>query len=463
MKNNSNVGFTYQLNPKSIFEQFVEHKGLFWGIKLYVALGYPPYIGCGDDYHAIFPKLSKDSYSGFIVFLEDCAKEKIPITCHASPQGMTIADSEIYLKEYLKTNKKSSYYTAGKSNFDPNIKGMYLGFGIIDDFSSPDSWRIVLSKIEKYSLRLCLAHFGGKPFFTNEYEMDSNKPYCWQDKLGQLIKDYENKHEIYTDLSNYMFNPVIFPCVLPDFTFKRLFENSKLREYFDKTTKNHYSQSFDYYKCRLPLNNIENCIDKEQKRAALQICFIMLENGIIGKDINAAASKLAELISKYPVLQYRIMYGTDYPLSENGGVKGVENYQSSTFIFYQLVTHKLGSKWDVWHQFCVINPLKFLGLLKLEGEEYKFDATKLIKFKENLITYNAEIKDTYIRTNRWGLEEVNTVKNVIDSKFNEFINTNSDSDLKNELNGKVIPKAEEMVDEDNCLIITGEKVNWNEN
>jgi hypothetical protein len=189
----------------------------------------------------------------------------------------------------------------------------------------------------------------------------------------------------------------------------------------------------------------------------------MLENGIIGKDINAAASKLAELISKYPVLQYRIMYGTDYPLSENGGVKGVENYQSSTFIFYQLVTHKLGSKWDVWHQFCVINPLKFLGLLKLEGEEYKFDATKLIKFKENLITYNAEIKDTYIRTNRWGLEEVNTVKNVIDSKFNEFINTNSDSDLKNELNGKVIPKAEEMVDEDNCLIITGEKVNWNEN
>lgn len=56
------------------------------------------------------------------------------------------------------------------------------------------------------------------------------------------------------------------------------------------------------------------------------------------------------------------MYGTDYPMFE-GDINGVNNYQNKTFLFYQLLTHKLDDKWDSWYQFTVVNPLKFLGLL----------------------------------------------------------------------------------------------------
>ena len=38
-------------------------------------------------------------------FYRFCIDKDIPITCHGSPQGMTIADPGVYLKEYLKTYK----------------------------------------------------------------------------------------------------------------------------------------------------------------------------------------------------------------------------------------------------------------------------------------------------------------------------------------------------------------------
>lgn len=43
--------FRYQISEKELEKEFISEAnedGLFWGVKLYVALGYPPYIGIND-------------------------------------------------------------------------------------------------------------------------------------------------------------------------------------------------------------------------------------------------------------------------------------------------------------------------------------------------------------------------------------------------------------------------------
>ena len=447
-------------------------QGLFWGIKLYAALGYPPYIGTENETtYKVYPLLKQaNSYKAFTAFLEKCADNNIPITCHCSPQGMTIADSEIYLKEYLKKHPDNAWTSRKKSNFEPSTRGMLLGLGLIDDFSSPKSWEIVLSEI-KTPLTLCLAHFGGKPFFVDDFKMMTNEdingkddseieemrcndfPYSWQIALAQLISN--SKHNIYTDLSNYMFDKIIFPEKLSEVEYNKIInvfqKDQKLliNKYFIKT----HTKDYDFYKVNLELNDLTyyykndsevECYNKKQ--AALQIRFAMLEVEIVGKQINRAAEKLAKLIKNYDKLKYRIMYGTDFPMFETK-VHGVPNYQVSTFIFYQLLSHKLcklGIKIDAWHQFCVINPLRFLGLLCEKGGKMYFDLKKIEIMKEHLLNFNESLDDKLRK--KYTLGSNMELKNSIKDAFNGFT----------ELDNKVLLNADEIIDKDGNLILTGE-------
>ena len=452
--------FRYQISEDELEKEFIsesnEEEGLFWGVKLYVALGYPPYIGINSYSKKVFPLLENDDYKKFTNFLIKCAEKKIPVTCHGSPQGMTIGDSEIYLKEYLKHNENTHWKK--KANFHPNTKGLMLGLGLIDDFSSPDSWRIVLNEMKDKPINLCLAHFGGKPFFVDKYKIGDNEdkyPYSWQEKLAKLIEDFKDKHAIYTDLSNFMFKSVFFPCKIDDSQLSILLnEKYKVKE----LVKNYFKFDGDIgYDCLLDLNNLSNYAGDENKQKmqdALKIRFAMLESDIVGKDINLAAENLKNLITAYPLLRHRIMYGTDYPMFE-GDVKGVDNYQNATFLFYQLLTHKLKDKWDAWYQFTVINPLKFLGLLDNHDENdtqsYTISAEglkKLENFKNNLVKLNAITTEPY-RSDFWNLGKEDIVKEEIEAAY---------ADIESQLKDKKLPNAKYIVDINNFLILTREQI-----
>lgn len=443
--------------------------GLFWGVKLYVALGYPPYIGCSGNItgRRIFPKLdmaleNKEnsttvSYQRFTEFLNWCGENDIPITCHGSPQGMTIADSEIYLKEYLKQNGNSKFSEMRTSEFEPHCKGMMLGLGLIDDFSSPESWKVVLEQISSKDLRLCLAHFGGKPYFVDEYSME-NDPYAWQIKLKNLI--YTSNKKIYTDLSNFMFRKVYFPNVVQENAFDKILKKySEAKELFTEEING----GTKYYRSKLIIDDlnvykINDCEQYKKRQQALRIRFAMLETGIVGADINKAATKLAKLFEddKNNLLRYRIMFGSDYPMFEGtDGVKGVADYQSSTFIFYQLLTHKLNNKWDAWHQFTVINPLIFIGLIQIDDtseapEYFTIQTAKLNQFKSNLQVFNNsdDLCNDKEREKFYDLDS----RDDVNAKFSKI---NIDAMYKN----LKIPRADKIIDKDGNLIITGEKCN----
>lgn len=484
-KNNGKIAsgenFNYSISEEQIKNELLWSsngklgKGLFWGVKLYVALGYPPYIGCNGKINGnmIFPKLNKpgkegekkliSSYQKFTEFLNWCGDNDVPVTCHGSPQGMTIADSEIYLKEYLKQNDNSEFRKQTTSEFEPHCKGMMLGLGLIDDFSSPESWKVVLDEIKSKELRLCLAHFGGKPYFVDEYLMKKD-PYSWQEQVKNLIYDSDKK--IYTDLSNFMFRKVGFPNVIQEEKFTAIIE--KYPE-LKKTFVQEINAGGRFYRTNLSLNDL-NTYDindegeYEKRQLALKIRFAMLETGVTGNDIYKAAKNLSELLKDDEkhnnLLRYRIMFGSDYPMFEGTeGVKGVVNYQSSTFIFYQLLTHMLGNKWDAWHQFTVINPLIFLGLIRLEDKKNEHDyftiqTEKFSQFKENLIFFNNSRKLSNIldRTRLWDLPS----KDILESKMNKQY-----EELIKVYNKVIIPKSDFIIDIKGNMILTGEKKNAN--
>ena len=459
------ISFKYSTSIANVKKELLSknNPGLFWGIKLYVALGYPPYIGCTGNTNGqlVFPELNKDTYKDFTDFLGWCGDNDVPVTCHCSPQGMTIADSEIYLKEYLKKKENSRFKERKTSEFEPHLKGFMLGLGIIDDFSSPDSWEIVLNEIPSKELRLCLAHFGGKPYFVDKYSME-NDPYAWQVQLKNII--YGSDKRIYTDLSNFMFKKVEFPKVVQENDFTKIIEKyPESKELFIQEI----CAKDKYYRTDLSLNdlNVYDINDDKQyekRQQILRLRFAMLETGIVGNDINKAATRLAKLLEDDEehnnLLRYRILFGSDYPMFEGTeGVKGIANYQASTFMFYQLLTHKLKNKWDAWHQFTVINPLKFLGLLDLKGwdesagktepEFFSIRVDKMNNFNEALKNYNKELPDDGDRKSLWNLGTQEDTNAVIDEKIKSFAKYGT------------IPNAQNIVDKKGNMILTGEKRN----
>lgn len=368
-------GLKYKWDIEELKKQIIGNKKyfvtqFFWGIKMYAALGFPPYFGIDTELTKfIFPMLGYSDIEeiGKVMnsFYNYCSEQEIPITCHASPQGMTIADSAVYLKEFLKQNKVSI-----PCDFPSTRKSFILGLGLLDDFSSPQSWEIVLKKYRK--LKVCLAHFGGSRFMdgTFGYEKDNLNGdvrqkkisckiyYRWMEKISELIQKYDN---VYTDLSCYSLkdSDELFGPDSKLWTAKNVEERISLL----KDKKNYFDNNGSYT--------------------------------IYGR-INEVAENLKNLIEKNGKLKDRIMYGSDWPMFETDIQIGT--YNSIWFLVMQLLTDKLGCTWDVWHQFVVINPLRFLGLIddnektEKNGHLYykycKKGKEKLESYRENLMFLN---------------------------------------------------------------------------
>jgi len=61
--------FTFNMDIDDVKQEILPGGGVFFGVKLYMALGYPPYIGEGNYGKNPFPALSTESYAGFKDFL----------------------------------------------------------------------------------------------------------------------------------------------------------------------------------------------------------------------------------------------------------------------------------------------------------------------------------------------------------------------------------------------------------
>lgn len=420
---------------------------LFWGIKMYVALGYPPYYLLDiDQTKKVFPML-KDidltkAHDEVEEFYRFCIEKDIPITCHGSPQGMTIADPGVYLKEYLKTYKDKN----GNSLMDnylalwtkqpytncidkPNLQNFPIlpqtflsGLGLIDDFSSPKSWRKVLEYRGLDKLRVCIAHFGGSRFFDGTFKSlkDQKKAfYQWKDDISDLIKDYPN---VYTDISCFTFKVEKGEKIIDEIQWEYLY-------YEEKNVRGILSRLKDY------CTNFDENKPKD-----------------IYYRIYKTAENLAALLRRNENLRYRIMYGTDWPMFETN--EKMDRYKSNMFLVLQFVTAMLDNEWDAWHQFAVINPLLFLNLIEKKEKGYVFSDTGKHKLEQyfNSIESANELTNLTFLAEKCGLscEKISQMVTADDlSNIHESISKWYNDDY-------IIPDASNILLDDNeSLRLTG--------
>ena len=141
---------------------------------------------------------------------------------------------------------------------------------------------------------------------------------------------------------------------------------------------------------------------------------------------------LVYLLNKYDGLKDRILVGTDWLMIEMEKENGIGEYMARMFETLKQVSKELG--YDVWHQFAVINPLRYFGLIDgKKGSEGPFaiDTGKLKEYGEGLVPHITDIEATKENIIKLTEEDLYTAIYDIILNFKKTIIYPS-SDIKNQ-------------------------------
>lgn len=283
-------------------------KGVFWGVKVYPRLGFAP-----DDF-TLYPQLKE--------MFTECAKNNIPITSHCSRGPMSIADYVNYSR-YGGKNQ-----TAPKAVSENPIKYKEHEFWFADSFTSAANWEQVIKVCP--DLKIDLAHFGGLDIWEMMGSIES---------FSGLFEDIEMK---------YRSNPDKLP------------KEEKLYGNDEQKIEQLASLYFTW------VQRTANLVQSSKNVYTDLACFAIADKSKKSKNgaskMELITKNLAYLISTYPKLKERIIIGSDWYMAEYGGTEGVGIYFARMFEMLKIVSELVNPQFDAWHQFTVINPLKFLGL-----------------------------------------------------------------------------------------------------
>ncbi|MCP4136454.1 MAG: hypothetical protein GY754_36130 [bacterium] len=363
--------------------------GIFWGIKMYSELGYEP-----ADF---------DLYPHMEELFKKCAKESIPVYCHCSGWGMTIGDSHLYKK--AAGIEKATYDTYESADYIDatsvapkklDIKAqetLLLGYhkeyewydrGAIRDKCSderwreymkkdfkPKNWEMVLEQIPDLKLNLC--HFSG--FHAWREKPDS---FDWRQDIVDMIthKDKKKKEypNLYTDISNLLSEKKDIPSKMSIYSLNKL-SSGEMAILRSICSEKDGVLNFSWFASQEDRRRVEN---------------ILRKRGYIKDDIEAIAKNLAKAINddSSKNLKNRILAGTDWFMGEASDFSQGKNY-GRIFELLRSLSGKLDTPFDAWHQFVVINPLNFLGLIKVDDEgkpnDCKIDVERLNKYKDRCV------------------------------------------------------------------------------
>jgi hypothetical protein len=157
--------------------------------------------------------------------------------------------------------------------------------------------------------------------------------------------------------------------------------------------------------------------DKEMLRTILR------REDIIEHRIETIGIHLAGAIRENERLRWRILMGTDWLMSELG-LMGLGGYYLRMFEMLRFVTLELENKWDAWHQFSVVNPLNFLGLLETDDSgdpvEKTIHGKKVYTLKLERLEKMIETLENKAKSKDWiGLADINhkEIKNFSDESL----------------------------------------------
>ena len=243
-------------------------------------------------------------------FYDRCTKEKIPVICHCSDGGMTTHEKKYYLENYIEFLD-----IRGFEKEKERIEGKYTRWWILPDkpgqffndkFVKPIAWEEVFKKFKE--LKLCLAHFGGG---DSEWK-------TWRENTKWRCDNYDE---------GSWFSPP------PDETKAKYIES-----WFNDES--------------VWIKKIVNLMENTKyKNFYTDISYHFLDKH---KD------EFLWLIDKYPKIKKKIIFGTDwymteidekdYPTYIREAKKAIDNLSKS---------RKISE--DLWRLFAFENPFRFYG------------------------------------------------------------------------------------------------------
>jgi len=369
---------TIMTNKEALDSLFFNNEsGIYWGVKTYPRLGYDP----GDFIK--YPQLRE--------FYQECGSD-VPIMTHCSRGGMAGADYYCYAKYDQSApgliGKEKERYDAISA--DPSSLER-TEYWFTDTFAAPANWEKVMNQFP--SLRLCLAHFGG-------YDT-----WC---QVG-VFEDIE---------ALYPVNPGIFP---KGEAIEKTAENEKMRatlyhawikkiaELADSkenlyTDLSYFHLGSDLYASDIRLKNRETDVDLLDMEAQ----YSMIDcKKLVAKNI-------VYLLGKFTNLKKKIIIGTDWYMIERENQKGVGDILRNLFIVMEMVSEKVG--YDAWHQFAVVNPMRYLGVGKEDDK-----GEKMVIGKERLEKYGEVLQNKFIEKKWVEDSRINTVKSHVKDQVTKMI------------------------------------------
>ncbi len=270
-----------------------------------------PRLGWAPDDFACYPNL-KTLYTL-------CGKT-VPIMVHCSLGGMSAHDYFLYERYDDHVIKDEYKLKHAELRFNGDLPG-------VSSNDSPVQWKNVLREFPE--LKICLAHFGG-------YD-------TWKD-----VWDFEKAQQRLAERGNAS-NP-------------------------DKYDK--YDKYRDWIRTIAELvsdyDNVYTDISYFSNTGSFRSTGRFRDDDDAPEYSGMVAANLVYLLEKYPDLKDRLMVGTDWQMIELEGENGIGEYMARMFETLKEVSRSVG--YDAWHQFAVVNPLRYLGLIEeAKGTEGPFE------------------------------------------------------------------------------------------
>jgi hypothetical protein len=393
--NTTAFNFLHHLKPSD---------GIYWGVKIYPRLGYDP-----SDF-VNYPQLRE--------LYQQC-QNGVPLLAHGSRGPMGGADYYCYAKydrvPGLTGNDKIRYdaLTADPSNLD------HTEYWFADIFAAPGNWEQVL--LQYPELRLCLAHFGGYDTWCQVGDFkEIEKKYPQSPGLFPRGEKLEGSDEDREKMRATLYHAWI----------RKIAElaNAKSNVYTDLSYFD-LAKDLDAYPIRLKGVQMDSGLLAPERLTALGEPDTMWIEVDCKKLI---AKNLVYLLKKFSNLKDKIIIGTDWYMIEKEQQKGVGEILRNLFIVMDIVSEEVG--YDAWHQFAVVNPLKYLGMGQEEDRKILIESRKLEMYGDLLL---AKLKDkewkekSRIKTKE---SDVQDTINKMQKNISQFPSVPLETDLKVEKN-----------------------------
>ncbi len=313
------------------FSRLVEGDGIYIGMKMYTSQGYMP-----DD---STPQKGEKTREITRWFFNECQSRDVPIQTHCTPVGWYTHQRKFYI-DLAPESVRELYKNPRHGRLDDRGRLQYFQ----DHFLHPDAWLPVLRQNPR--LRLCLAHWASNDKVWRDRVPDFKKPCVTRAQLQEFEKwAYERSgrnywkhlHELWPESS---YSAYAMPCVDTD---DSIYARSWIRAI------------------------VEHCRDFENFYTDLSYLPLFKEFESWEGEKVPYWHKLAEILRDYPFMINKIMFGTDWYMILADKL-GYRAWYEDTITALGHVQEALGGQYSahyLFHQFAIINPLRFYRLGKI--------------------------------------------------------------------------------------------------